>query len=91
MTIKTARALLRKPIENMTLEELQRHKVRLLDAWRESKASYGFERAVRDGFYKIVADPGASGYVPTDLWLTHQLNYRCDEIIAKEHEILCRK
>ena len=88
MTINTARALLRKPIENMTLEELQRHKVRLLDAERESLAKYGFARAVHDGFYKIVSDPGASCYFPSDLWLSHNLRDKIDLVISLEKYIL---
>ncbi|MBQ6960900.1 MAG: hypothetical protein IJP78_07995 [Clostridia bacterium] len=80
MNIKSARDLLCMPIDGMTLEQLQRHKVRLIDAWRESKAAYGFIRAVSDGFYKIVESDSASGFVPSDPWLTHNLSCRMDEI-----------
>lgn len=68
----------------MTLEQVQRHKVRLLDAWRESRARYGFEQAVRDGFYKIVVDSAAEGFVPRDMWLTDRINYCLDQATARE-------
>lgn len=64
MKIAKARELSRLNIGEMNLEQVQKHKVRLLDAWRESKAFYGFEQAVRDGFYKVVVDSAASGYFP---------------------------
>ena len=35
MNIQAARNLLAKRIEDMSLEQIQRHKVRLADAWRE--------------------------------------------------------
>lgn len=88
MNIKTARELLRKPIEAMTLEQLQRHRVRLLDAWRESSAAYGFHQAVRDGFYKIIESDSASGFWPADPWLTHNLNFRLDQVCKMEEEML---
>ncbi len=88
MNIKTARELLREPIAGMPLEKLQRHKVRLIDAWRESKADYGYIRAVNDGFYKIIESESASGFYPADPWLTHNLSFRIDEVIEAEQRIL---
>lgn len=82
-----ARNLLRKDIKAMTLEQVQRHRVRLIDAWRHSKAEYGFEVAVKEGFYLIVADPGASGFSPRDIWLTHQLLSRLEETEAYEQKL----
>ena len=52
MNYQTAMRLTTLDINSMTLEQVQRHKVRLLDAWRESRAQYGFEQAVVNGFYK---------------------------------------
>ena len=87
MNIKTARELLREPIQNMTLEQLQRHRVRLLDARRESEAAYGFAQAVRDGFYKIVESDSASGYFPADAWLTHNLTWKLDRVGEAEDRL----
>lgn len=88
MKYSEARQLLRKNIEQMSLKQVQRHKVRLIDAWRHSKVDYGFEEAVKEGFYLKVVDSGASGFSPRDIWLTHQLVARLDEIEACEHELL---
>lgn len=88
MTIQTARNMMLKQIDGMSLEEIQQHKVRLIDAWRESQGAFGFDQAVRDGFFKVLASESASGYVPVDLWLTQNLSTRLDEVIAKETEML---
>lgn len=88
MNIKTARELLREPIQSMTLEQLQRHRVRLLDAWRESKAEYGFVQAVRDGFFKVLESESASGYVPADMWLTHNLEWQIEKVEEAEDALL---
>lgn len=88
MNIKTARNLLNKQVEGMSLEQIQKHKVRLVDAWRESQGDFGFSQAVRDGFYKVLESDSASGFVPTDFWFTHNLSIRLDEVIAKEAEML---
>lgn len=72
----------------MTLEQIQKHKVKLIDAWRHSKADYGFIEAVKNGFYKEVASESASGYSPTDIWLTHQLNYAIDKAVERENQLL---
>lgn len=88
MTREKAEALLREPIEPMSLEQLQAHKVKLVDAWRESRAEHGMEQAVRDGFYKVIASDSASGFSPTDIWLSHNLIARFDEVVAREQEML---
>lgn len=74
MKYQTAKRLITLDISTMTLEQVQRHRVRLLDAWRENQAQYGFSQAVRDGFYRVVIDSGAQGFVPRDLWLTDRLS-----------------
>ena len=74
MKYQTAKRLITLDISTMTLEQVQRHRVRLLDAWRESQAQYGFSQAVRDVFYRVIIDSGAQGFVPRDLWLTDRLN-----------------
>lgn len=55
MKITKAHQLLTKDIGNMSFEELLKHKVDMLDAWRHSKAEYGYTEAVKNGFYKIIA------------------------------------
>lgn len=88
MKYQTAKRLTTLDISEMSLTQVQRHKVRLLDAWRESRAQYGFFQAVRDGFYRVVVDSGAQGFVPRDMWLTDRLNYCLDAAIDRELYLL---
>lgn len=88
MNISKARKLLAVDPKILTLDQLQKHKVKLIDAWRHSKADYGFKEAVKEGFYLEIVDSGASGFSPRDIWLTHQLVARLDEIEARERELL---
>lgn len=80
MNIAKARELLTVNPKLLTFEQLLKHRVRLIDAWRESKADYGMVQAVKDGFYKEVLNEYSSGYTPTDLWLTKNLTVRLDEV-----------
>ena len=70
----------------MTIEQLQQYKVKVIDAWRESRADYGIAQAVRDGFY-LQTGEDASEYTPKDLWLTQNLTCRLDAIDHREHEM----
>lgn len=88
MRYQTARNLTTLDISSMTLEQVQRHKVRLLDAWRESRAQYGFAQAVKDAFYRMVVDSAAQGFVPRDMWLTDRLNHCLDQASAREAYLL---
>ena len=88
MNIKTARELVRLDIDKMSLEELQRHRVRLIDAWRESRAQYGFPHAVRNGFFVRVLDHQADGYAPRDLYLSINLEFMLDRVEERERAIL---
>lgn len=88
MRYQTARNLTMLDISSMTLEQVQRHKVRLLDAWRESRAQYGFAQAVKDGFYRMVVDSAAQGFIPRDMWLTDRLNHCLDQASAREAYLL---
>ena len=88
MRYQTARNLTTLDIDSMTLEQVQRHKVRLLDAWRESRAQYGFAQAVKDGFYRMVVDSAAEGFVPRDMWLTDRINHCLDQAAARETYLL---
>jgi len=88
MKYQTAKRLTMLDISAMSLTQVQRHKVRLLDAWRESCAQYGFAQAVRDGIYRVVVDSGAQGFAPRDMWLTDRLNYCLDAAIDREAYLL---
>lgn len=82
MKIAQARKLLTEDIGWMTLEQLQRHRVKLTDAWRESRAEYGMGQAAMDGFYRQTGED-VTEYTPTDLWLTQNLSHRLDETIER--------
>jgi hypothetical protein len=86
LKIAQAKRLVSKNIEMMTIEQLQRYKVKVIDAWRESRADYGIAQAVRDGFY-LQTGEDASEYTPKDLWLTQNLTRRLDAIDRREHEM----
>lgn len=89
MKIAQARKLVAENVTTMTLEQLQRYRVKVVDAWRESRADYGIAQAVRDGFY-VQTGENASEHTPTDLWLTQNLAFKLDEIDRREHELLSR-
>lgn len=88
MTFKKAENLLREDIHKMSLTRLQRYKVQVIDAWRESTAEHGIEQAIANGFYVAVADSSATGAIPKDLWLTTNLKNRHLEVVALEQKIL---
>ena len=91
MTIQHARGILSKNVETMTLEQLQKHRVELIDAWRHARADYGYPVAIREGFYKKIEDAGASGFYPSDPWLAHNLVWKLDNIVMpREAEILAQ-
>lgn len=84
MNITTARKLLSEDYKAMSLEQLQTHRVRLIDAWRESRAEYGFSQAVKNGFYQRIASESTNGFSPTDIWLTVNLNSRIEAVCKRE-------
>jgi hypothetical protein len=86
LKIAQAKRLVSEDIEMMTIEQLQRYKVKVIDAWRESRADYGIAQAVRDGFY-LQTGEDASEYTPKDLWLTQNLTRRLDAIDRREYEM----
>lgn len=88
MKYQSARKLTTLDIDSMTLEQVQRHKVRLIDAWRESRAQYGFIQAVNDGFYITIVDSAAKGFVPRDMWLTDRINYCLKQAESREAYLL---
>ena len=87
MKIAQARRLLTEDVGVMDLEQLQKHKVKVIDAWRESRADYGMTQAVRNGFY-LQTGENASEHTPKDLWLTQNLVKRLDVIDLRERELL---
>lgn len=88
MKYQTAKKLTMLDVNAMTLEQVQHHRVRLLDAWRESRAQYGFKQAVSNGFYRVIIDSAAEGFVPRDMWLTDRINYCLDQATAREAYLL---
>lgn len=80
MNIRKAKSLYALNIENMSYESLLKHRVNLIDAWRQSRADYGFREAVKNGFYASIASESASGYSPKDIWLTHNIEERLGEV-----------
>ena len=89
MNFTTTKRLLIINIKNISnIEKLQKLKVQLIDAWHQSKATYGMSEAVKNGFYKIVGDTSASGYYPSDIWLKNSLENRLETIHAQEIKLL---
>ena len=88
MNIQKAHKILSLPYTGMTLEALQKHRVDLIDAWRHSKAAYGFPQAVAEGFYKVIESPYASGFTPSDIWLTHNLLFKLEKVEELEQKML---
>lgn len=88
MKLKQAENLLTVDINCLSLEQLQRHRVKLTDAWRESRAEYGMMHAIVNGFYIPIASESITGYTPKNIWLTHCLEYALQEVEAREKELL---
>lgn len=88
MRYETARELVRVDPGSLSLEKLQHHKVRLIDAWRESRAEYGMKQAIRDGFYLPVLCDQATGFAPRDIFLTLNLDAALQRTIKREAELL---
>lgn len=80
MKRKTAESLLRHDFRIMNFEELQKYRVKLIDAIRESTAEYGYKTAVQNGFYKEIVSESATGYSPVNIWLTHNLKERYTQV-----------
>ena len=88
MKYKTARELVSIDVGTLPLEKLQRHRVRLIDAWRESCAECGMGQAVHDGFYiRVLCDQG-NGYAPRDIFLTQNLKTAFEKAVQRESELL---
>ncbi len=88
MKFKMAKELTRIDINTLSLEQLQKHKVKALDALRESNAEYGMQQAIMDGYYICVVDSAASGYSPRDMFLTTNLSYIYGECVKREQKLL---
>lgn len=82
MKIQQARNLLSADCSNFDLERLQKYHVKLMDAWRESRADYGYPQAVNNGFYSVISSESASGFTPVDVWLEHNLTVKLQETEA---------
>ena len=51
MTYSTAKKLLSVDIDLLSLEELQKYKVKIIDALREANAEYGYSQAYKKRFF----------------------------------------
>lgn len=84
MKRQTAENLLRENMDEMSLDQLQRYMVKVIDAWRQSQADEGMEQAIRDGYYCIVYDSYIKPFAaPVNIWLTQNLSYRKDEVYER--------
>lgn len=81
MNLKKAQNLLRVDIETLSLEELQRHNVALLTAWRYADGQYGYQ----NDFFVYV--PELKAFVPADKWLLLNLWNRQEEVFDKLQKI----
>ena len=88
MTLQTARRILSENYEEMPLEKLQKHRVRLIDALYHADGTFGMARGVSEGFFKVVESDSASGYVPADMWLAYNLNYILEKVREREALLL---
>lgn len=89
MNIRTAQNLLCENYKAMPLETLQRFRVRLIDALYECDGlTFGMARAVRNGFMKILESDSASGFVPSDIWLQHNLMWTLEHVKEREAQLL---
>lgn len=84
MTYNTAKRLLSVNIELLSLEELQKYKVKIIDALREANAEYGYSQACKNGFFIPIASESASGYTPKDKFLFENLNLVYQKVYALE-------
>lgn len=90
MNRKQAELLATVELDQLSLEQLQRHRVKLIDAWRESRADYGMEQAVSDGFYAPFYEYGG-GYVPKNKFLTLNLSYLIQRATEREEFLFNEK
>lgn len=84
MTYSTAKKLLSVDIDSLSLEELQKYKVKIIDALREANAKYGYSQACKNGFFVPIASESASGYTPKDKFLFKNLNLVFQKVYALE-------
>ena len=75
MTLKKAKSLLQIDIKTLSAEELQKHKVQLLDAWRMAKGEYGYD----NDFFVWCGELKA--YTPKDYWLLKNIEDRLDTLL----------
>lgn len=74
MRISKAKSLLQIDYTKLSQSELQKYKVRLLDAWRYAKGDYG----TNNDFFVPV--PELRAVVPADKWLLRNIENRMQEL-----------
>lgn len=67
MTLKAAKEIICNDYTKLNENQLQKYKVKLIDAWRYAKGDYGYN----NDFFVYVGEVKA--YVPKDYWLLHNI------------------
>ena len=88
MKFRTAKELVRVNINALSLEQLQKHKVKVHDAMLQSEAFFGMGQAIMDGYYVHVHDSSSNFWTPRDMFLTTNLSYIYGECIKREQALL---
>lgn len=70
MKCKKAKELLQEDFTKMNCEELQKYKVKIIDAWRYARGDYGYN----NDFFIYVGELRA--YTPADFWLLKNIEER---------------
>lgn len=79
MTFKKAKDIMRKNIDIMSIEDLQKHHVALIDIYQMASGRYGYNNE----FFKAMFDDAAEGYTPRDMFMITNLNYLLDKVEEK--------
>ena len=77
MTFNKAQSLLRIDFKTLSPDDLHKHTISLLDAWRYAKGDYGYN----NDFF--VCCPEVKAYIPRDKWLLKNIDNRLNEILRE--------
>ena len=89
-TLSKAKRLITKDYSEISGAELQKDYVKLRDFTRYIEDFHWDEHAAKTllagGYFKIVSDPYAKGFVPADLWLYANLKTALNIITARKEQ-----
>lgn len=91
MTRSQAEKIVLTDITSLSIEELQKHKVKTIDAWRSTKADYGLPQALKDGFLIEIQGERSISYAPKNKWLLQNLGAHLEQIYDREAYLLSIK